>query len=343
MSSSSSTTPADGRPARQSKNSAFQSAQRAIVAWALFSLWLLLMGMGFASAIEPDWLKHIAHAGREVESRDYCDYADNLLHRGNYQHAIALYRQALAVKPDLTAASVNMAIAYERLGDPETAVRILKQALQAPNGRRGLIFFHLARIAEDQGKSQLAIELYGQTFGTEFPPQITYTKLGNLYIREQRYQDAISVLETALSMQENPASLYQEMLRSSLLTYAEDTTNAEIIAAALSTDNDADALRHYDIETIYQTLSQDQDISGNYANLGTAYAQIGETGRAIEFTQKALQIWPGNSSARRNLAQLNELRNNPISSNSISERNQDIRTEDKSRDAPESVQDFATR
>lgn len=266
------------------------------------------MGLAIVSAVEPQWLKDLSQAGREVESRDYKDYGDNLLRNRNFSLAIAQYQKALSIQPDLTAASVNMAVAYERMGASDRAERILRQALSVKGGQKGVICFHLAAMAEKQNRTAEAVELYRQALDSDLPPQAVYGKLGNLFIREQRFSEARDAFEAALRIQEDPTSFYRDMLRASLATYAEDTTHRRNIETLLARDTREEDLAAYDLEIIRRVQAGDQDISGNYANLSTAYAGLGEIEQAIEHAQRALQIWPGNTSARRNLDLLHQMR-----------------------------------
>jgi tetratricopeptide (TPR) repeat protein len=282
--------------------------RRTAVTWGLCILWLLLIGFGVVSAVGPAWLKRISQPGKDVEATACKEYGDNSLRSGNLGLAVAQYQKALSIKPNLVSAAVNLAIAFDRLGQLPQADQILRYALKTQTLQKGVIYFHLAAIAEERKNIPEAIELYKQAFGTEFPPQIVHARLGNLYVRGQRFDEARREFETALNIQEDPTSFYRDMLRASLALFEEDTTHLPVIQAALARDVRLQDMTPYDLEIIRQMQNQNPDVSNAHANLAIVLAQLGDLARAQAHMERALEIWPENATARKNLEVLRQMR-----------------------------------
>lgn len=275
----------------------------------LCALWLVLMAFGALSAIGPEWLKSLSRPGRRVEGRDYKDHGDNLLRKGDYGRAIAHYQKALSIRPDLTGATVNLAVAHSQSGGAARAEQLLRDALKSQPSQKGIIYFHLAQLAEKRNKNAEAIALYRQALGTEFPAQTVWAKLGGAYFNEGRFAEAKEAFDTALRLQENPATAYRDMLLSTLSAFEEeDTTQLEPIRALLAREVSPGDLACYDLEIIRQEQAHDPDLSNLHANLGISCAKLGELDPALVHLERALEIWPGNTAARKNLDMLRRLR-----------------------------------
>lgn len=275
----------------------------------LCALWLMLMAFGALSVIGPEWLKSLSRPGRRVEARDYKDHGDNFLRKGDYGRAIAHYQKALFIRPELTGATVNLAVAHSQFGDVARAEQLLRDALKSQPSQKGIIYFHLAQLAEKRKKNTEAIALYRQALGTEFPAQTVRAKLGGAYFNEGRFAEAKEAFESALRLQENPATAYRDMLLSTLSAFEEeDTTQLEVLRAMLARDILPEDLAPYDLEIIRQEQAHDPDLSNLYANLGVSCAKLGELDQALVHLERALEIWSGNTAARRNLDMLRRLR-----------------------------------
>jgi predicted O-linked N-acetylglucosamine transferase (SPINDLY family) len=66
-------------------------------------------------------------------------------------NAVVAYRNALALRPDFSAAAINLGLAQEALGEDETALATWRQALQ-PDDIRTTLLNHRARVLEKRGR-----------------------------------------------------------------------------------------------------------------------------------------------------------------------------------------------
>ena len=76
---------------------------------------------------------------------------------GRAAQAVACYRQALRVKPDMTEAAINLGSALEAAGDPEAALNAWRAALPPPAHRK-VLHNQLGRLLESQGRLGPAAE-----------------------------------------------------------------------------------------------------------------------------------------------------------------------------------------
>lgn len=275
----------------------------------LCTVWVLLMGFGVISIFEPAWLKDLSSVGKMYESRDYRDYGDTYFRKKDYQRAIVNYKQALAIKPDIPSAQVNMAISYGYLGQTAIAEQLLLKVLETPTTQRGVVFFQLAQLSEKQKRDEQAVEWYKSALGTEFPPQTVFDKLGSVYFRLGRFAEAKEAFGNAIRIHEDPASSYRDMLRSNLAIYElEYDEYIPELQRQLAKNITADSLSQYDMEIIRTVLARDPVLSDTYANLGIACASLGELDLATTYLDRSLQIWPDNVQARKNKEVLRQLK-----------------------------------
>jgi len=290
------------------------SRERTIITLILFALWLILFSFGAISILNPKWLQDLSRPGIKAESQSCKDYGDNFLRSDNYSTAIANYRRALEIRPDFVGARVNMAIAYSRSGDNARAEEILKDALRLESGRKGVVYYNLGELYEKQKKKDEAIRCYQRALDFEVQQDVIYRKLGTLYLAAEQYDQAREAFEMALASQLDAAFSYRNMLQSSLQLFEEDTATLPIIKAQLARNIRVEELAVYDLTTIRSIQQRDPEVAKTHNFLGFIYARLGDNVKAIEHFQRSLEIWPGNTDAKKNLQVLHKLKDQQLSS-----------------------------
>lgn len=96
-----------------------------------------------------------------LELAALCRRADQLMMSGGYEEAIAVYRQALNLRPDHAVAANNMGNAYQKLGRFTEAVSCYRQARDARPDNAD-IRTNLGRALEATGNAQQALEELGR-------------------------------------------------------------------------------------------------------------------------------------------------------------------------------------
>jgi len=309
MSSSSSTTPVKARVSRAETPSRPEPPRWIkIITWVLFAVWVVLLSFAVVSLANPTWLQSLSHTGRIVDARDCQDWGDALLRTGKVEEAVQQYQRALKIKPDLATAQVNLAIAYEQLGESEQAETLLRRALTLPTGQKGVMYFHLADLYSKQKRTKEAEECFRLALNAKAPAGMIYRRLGVIYYSAGDFARAREQLELALAYQTDLTSPYREMLFSSLATYQDDSINRPIIEDLLARPLTDESMAMYDTTLLRWIQARDQEISGTHSDLGITLVQLGDTVGAIEHLRLAQDIWPENSRAHENLALLDRLR-----------------------------------
>ncbi len=301
-------TPADKdrKPVKQPQQKT-PSRARTIVTGGLFAVWIVLFLFGGISIVNPQWLQEMSRPGKDTESQNYKDYADNFLRQSNYRMAIAQYQRALKIKPSLVGASVNLAITYSRMGDYARAEDILKEALKVNTAQKGVIYYNLGELYEKQKKTEQAIECYRHAHSFEFQQDLMYRKLAVLYLNAERYEEAREAFERVLAIQLDPSASYRNMLLGSMDMFEADTANLEIIRQQLAQKVRVEDFPGYDLTIIRTTQQRDPEIAKTHNFLGLIYVRLGDNARAIEHFEQSLKIWPGNADAKKNLQVLRQV------------------------------------
>lgn len=111
-----------------------------------------LVGVIFVLHILPSFAQRLTHAiydSAEMVERDVMHDARSLLAQGDYQGAIAAFRQAAAAEPLNRLPWVEIAkIQKDKLGDPTAAVQTIRYALESQEWEIADAAYFLFRLAE---------------------------------------------------------------------------------------------------------------------------------------------------------------------------------------------------
>jgi tetratricopeptide (TPR) repeat protein len=308
MFSSSSTTPADrGQKTAKEPAKKKPSHRKTIITLLLFAVWLFLFLFGGITILNPPWLQALSHRGIRTEAISCKTYGDNYLLAKNFRGAIANYQRALRIRPNYTGASVNLAIAYSRIGDNARAEEILQNTLRTEGGQQGVVYYNLGELYERQKKRDAAIQCYQRASETGAEKDLIYRKLGTLYLAAEQYDKAREALEMALGVQLDVTMPYRKMLMTSLVTMDEDTAEMPAIRRELARNVGVEDLDMYDLTLVRSLAQRDPEVARTHNLLGLAHAKLGNNARAIEHFEESLKIWPGNTDAKKNLSVLRQL------------------------------------
>lgn len=275
-----------------------------MLTWLLLLTWLGLMTFGLISVINPQWLQDWSQAGRRSEVIAYKQYGDSFLRRKEYGKAIAQYQKALDIDPQRVNVMTNMAVAYREGGNTDKAAQILTAAMRLPVGRKGPLYFNCGVLLEQQGKTDEALGYYQKAVGTTVDQSLVFGRLGLLYTKANRFEEARGAFEKMLACQVDVTRPYREMLVRSLEYYEDDTVNLPIIERLFAAKTSETDLARYDLEIIRQLQRRDQNIAKTYNHLGFVSIQLKDNAAAVAYFRKSLEIWPGNLDASRALALL---------------------------------------
>jgi rhomboid protease GluP len=283
------------------------SRLRAVLVYAGVSL-ALLLGIGAAYKSSRPWI--------ELETK--WETANRSMDAGDFDQAIASYKEILEITPDLATARHDLGVAYLRKGLHDEALAALKQTIeisQDPELRAmahhnlGLIYTEkmlhdeaitsfkkaieikpdYAAASHDLGVIYLriglndeAIAAFKQTTAASDKPELrasAHNRLGLIYLDIERYDEAIDSLENSVRLQPSDSLTYF-LLGNSYL---------------------GKKLYEKAIGAYQRALEFMPDFAEAQAGLGQAYEDSGLYDQAIAAYQNALKSKPDDETLREDL------------------------------------------
>ncbi len=191
---------------------------------------------------------------------------------GNYDRAEATYAGAIALKPDSWGAYFDLAKFYMIRGQSEDALEQLHKAeLLAPNAvipcnDLGALYLYLGHIAEAKIMLEHSLELQ--------PNYAAYSNLGAIHHMQNRYPEAAEMYEQALKIDDHDYRVWMNLAE--VLTESDPKKSRATYQRAIE-----EAEKHR------QVNPQDPWL---LCYLGTCYAAIADTVRALELAGQAAKL-----------------------------------------------------
>ncbi|MDQ4122995.1 MAG: FG-GAP-like repeat-containing protein, partial [Acidobacteriota bacterium] len=153
-----------------------------------------------------------ASAQDSIKKREDAYRSNNLgvaqLEQFNHREAAESFRRALSIQPDLKIAQINLAIALFNVPDYENAQKEVQRAASiAPTSPQP--FYILGLIARTQNRSEAAVSAFKRVLEIDAADVGANVNLGQIYMQERRYDEAIAVFRAALASEPyNSTALY---------------------------------------------------------------------------------------------------------------------------------------
>ncbi len=125
------------------------------------------------------------------------------------EEAIKSYRKALALKPDLTDAHYNLAIALQAQEEYELAEQSYRKAIELePHFHEAIV--NLGAVLQEQGQLQQAIDMYQRALSIKVEAKM-YFNIGTAYKNMGKLADAIDAYNEALKLEPHYADAHASM------------------------------------------------------------------------------------------------------------------------------------
>jgi tetratricopeptide (TPR) repeat protein len=303
MSSSSSTKvaePQPGRPAHQAP----RTRSQVVVTYGLLVVWAALLTFGGIALTNPRWLQNFSNLGAQAEAMAYRHYGDNEFRKHNYRLAIAQYRRSLEIRSDTPEVLLNLAIALFESGDTAGAAKFLAdvQRKDLTSRMRQSVFLFQGDANQRQGRSEEALGYYEKALAEGARPDVVLRKMGAIWMAAKELEKAEQAFQKTLAGQLDPLLYYQDMLWEAADAFKDEPEHAAWIAAEQGRTISESDLARYDLASFRRMMVHDPEISKTENNLGFVAYQRGNLPVALDHFHRALEIWPGNQDAKRNLA-----------------------------------------
>lgn len=230
---------------------------------------------------DPGQDKEAQYRSAEVESK--YNLARNYLFAGLPDRAVELLEEISFADPWETRFITALVQAYQAAGYRDQAVRLIERAFDVettPHLLMQLIWAELQWAGD--GRDQRVEEILQQVENRNSRLPSLMNRLGVLYLRQSRWEDAERVYRKALEQEPESAEAWQGLSR----VYCRQGRNQETVDAALAAVGLIHRLPHA------------------HLNLGIALARAGDSDRAATAFQTALHFSPGFVPAHRWLATL---------------------------------------
>lgn len=212
-----------------------------------------------AAYTEADDLKNLAGINRDIHN------ADEAMHTGDVQKAIALLSAVLALRPDTSDAVVSLARAHWSVGDAQSAVAVLDRALSAGVTNDEIRLRLGLYLAESRIDIPRALAVLGTLPGDDIE---ALNALGVAYGAGDRWNDAIKTFERILAIDPGNALALQN------------------IAAMYLSRNDLASAERF----ARQAIDRDPALAKAFTTLGVVFARSGRRDQAVDQWKRAVEL-----------------------------------------------------
>jgi superkiller protein 3 len=265
----------------------------------------------FAAA--ADALKQVVQAQPNLTRAWFnLGYAYTALHK--YEEAIAAYRKAVELEPNLFEARLNLGILLFQQDDPQGALEHLERAATLkPDYLRAQLYYGWALART--GQMERAEKQYKAVLQLDQKPASTHCDLGQLYLQEKRYQEALGSFQKAYELDPTLAQAQMGMAMAAeglndkvnaashfeqyLVAHPDDLeTRFHLAHLYLEQGKNEQALG--ELQTVYRVKPER---SGLAAALGDVCALLKQFSESEKFYRQALLAAPADPDLHRALGQ----------------------------------------
>ena len=210
-----------------------------------------------------------------------------LYKKGKQDAGIKLLKEIIKERKDVDLAYKHLASIYQETGNPEEALVILEQGLNAlPSSYEIFIEYMKALISVQQYDKVISSFEKTNIRETEYDPEI-WSNLGTAYAKKGNFEEAIKAFEMGLSLDDRHPELNNN-LANACYSHGLQSKDSLIISRSF--------------EYYKKAIELDPEFPAPYYGLGHAYRQQGNLGGAIYCWEKALEADPDFRQAHFDLA-----------------------------------------
>jgi tetratricopeptide (TPR) repeat protein len=241
-----------------------------------------------------------------------------LLEKGQLNEALAHYRDAVQIKPDVPEVQSNLGNALVRVGEVDEAIDHLQKALQIDPAYAEAYNF-MGNALMKKGQVDEAVGYYQKAVALDTSYADAHNNLGAAFWRNGQVEKAIAHYKEAVAI--NPGSAEMQFNLGNALARKGDWAGAiTCYEAALSTENDSvkaakvrnnlgGALERIGkSDEAFEQFNRAVQINGTYpeahCNLARMLVQHGRRDEAVAHLKEALRLRPGYEQARNQLREL---------------------------------------
>lgn len=244
--------------------------------------------------------------------------AGALLEKGDLNGAIAHYKEAFEIQPDVAQIQSNLGNALVRAGEVEEAIAHLQKALQIdPGYAEAYNFFGNALMKK--GQAAEAVRYYEKAVELDTSYADAHNNLAVAFLRNGEFEQAIAHYKQAVAIKPGSAEM-QFNLGNALARKGDWAGAIACYEAALSTEHDpvkaakvrnnlGGALERIGksdeaFEQFTKAVQSNESYPEAHCNLARMLAQQGRRDEAVAHLKEALRLRPGYEQAKQQLREL---------------------------------------
>ncbi|MBN2184872.1 MAG: tetratricopeptide repeat protein [Candidatus Krumholzibacteriota bacterium] len=120
-------------------------------------------------------------------------------HNGQYEHALELFKEAVAIDDSFTEAHNNLGLTYTEMNQEEKATESFKKAIEL-DPELGATYNNLGYVFYRTGSYVEAVEMYNEAIGRSKDNSSAWTNLGNAFYKLDRTDEALDAWHKALEI-----------------------------------------------------------------------------------------------------------------------------------------------
>ena len=212
-----------------------------------------------------------------ADSQNYLELGENLASQGNYEAAIAYYRQAIEEQPESVDAYLAMGELSLQLGQADAAISCYLSGLK--QNQHPELYFNLGNVYQAQQQWSRAVLCYQKAVQYDPSHGQAWHELGEVFSRQQLWSEAVKAYPQAIQLRPDFSWSYNN------LGYA---------LVQLHQWSDA-------IPVYHEAIKLKPDFVWSHYNLAEAYGKLGQWSSAIVCYQQTIKLQPDLPQAQQRL------------------------------------------
>jgi tetratricopeptide (TPR) repeat protein len=221
---------------------------------------------------------------------DYLDEGARLLEDGNLEGAIAAYRRAIEIDPDISWSHHNLGEALAKLGQFEEAIAAFRRAIEL-NPDFSWSYHHLGDALDRQQQWEEAVAAFRKAIELNADHFGSYCGLGQSLVKLERLDEAIAAYEQAIQL--NPDA---DWIHYSLGKVLQQQAQLDL-KSAIASYRRAIELNPDDVQACRKLLKIQPDNWEIWLQLGKVLSKLEQCEEAIAAYRRACQLNPNSFDA----------------------------------------------
>ncbi|MCD4651357.1 MAG: tetratricopeptide repeat protein [Candidatus Cloacimonetes bacterium] len=272
-----------------------------IITCCILGIWGFILVFAIVSQINPVWLQDLSQTGRKTEAEKGKQEGDRLLRQNQPAKALAFYKAALEISKDHTEILGNMAIAYKKIDDTNSAEKILKRLLRIDKERPHLAAFNLGQIYASKENWALAINYFEKGLETDPFKFASRISLAIIYLKTNRLEEAEKLYRQALHERSDFYTHFKTYIHKEHIRYGDKLEDYPDIDTLYYNLPSPERITAFDRNIFMKELRDNDSIEKNWSDWIRLLLSQQRGEEALTAMDEAILIWPKLKARRQGL------------------------------------------